>query len=99
MVTERDPATGLLKLLTYWVLAQFWTTLDLKEEVWEDDAKNLLPQESLIDEAEATLQPHLILLRRQARPHHRQARPYLRQARPLHSQARQHLRAEHFKSC
>ncbi|MGD0175605.1 MAG: hypothetical protein ABSC50_02130 [Candidatus Bathyarchaeia archaeon] len=59
MVTERDPATGLLKLLTYWVLAQFWTTLDLKEEIWEDDAKNLLPQESLIDEAEATLQPHL----------------------------------------
>jgi hypothetical protein len=60
MATERDPASDLLKLFTYGVLAQFWTTLDLEEEIWEDDAKNLLLlQKALIDEAEATLQPHL----------------------------------------
>ena len=61
MVTERlDPATDLLKFSTYGILAQFWTTLDLKDELWEDDAKNLLLlQKALIDEAEATLRPHL----------------------------------------
>jgi len=60
MATERDPSTDLLKLFTYGVLAQFWTTLDLEEEISEDDAKNLLLlQKALIDEAEATLQPHL----------------------------------------
>ena len=42
------------------MLAQFWTTLNLKEEMWEDDAKNLLLlQKALIEEAQATLQPYL----------------------------------------
>jgi len=60
MVTELDPATDLLKFSVYGVLAQFWTKLDLEEEIWEDDAKNLLLlQKALIDEAEATLRLHL----------------------------------------
>jgi len=59
MATERDSASDLLKLFTYGVLAQFWVTLDLQEEIWEDDVKNLLLlQKSLIYEADATLQPH-----------------------------------------
>ncbi len=44
----------------YGILAQFWTTLGLKDEMWEDDAKNLLLlQKALIEESQATLQPYL----------------------------------------
>jgi len=60
LANELNPATDLLKLSTYGVLAQFWTTLALYDEIWEDDAKNLLLlQKALIDEAETTLLSHL----------------------------------------
>jgi ADP-ribosylglycohydrolase len=49
-----------LKITAYGILAQFWTTLGLKEEMWEDDAKNLLLlQKALIEKAQATLKPYL----------------------------------------
>jgi trans-aconitate methyltransferase len=58
--SDEDPAKGLLKLVAYQTLAQFWTNLALKDEIWEDDAKDLLLlQKALIDETEATLSPHL----------------------------------------
>lgn len=59
MSIEQDAAKDLLKLSTYGMLAQFWSLLNLRDEIWEDDAKNLLLlQKALIDEAEATLQQH-----------------------------------------
>lgn len=60
MSTERDPTRDLLKLSAYGILAQFWTTLDFRDEIWEDDAKDLLLlQKALIEEADATLGPYL----------------------------------------
>lgn len=60
MSAERDPTRDLLKLSAYGTLAQFWTTLDLKNEIWEEDAKDLLLlQKALIEETENTLAPYL----------------------------------------
>ena len=60
MSTEQDPAKDLLTLSAYGMLAQFWSLLNLRDEIWEDDAKNLLLlQKALIEEAEARLLPHL----------------------------------------
>lgn len=59
-MTERDATADMLKISAYGILAQFWATIGLKEEMWQDDAKNLLLlQKALIDEAQATLQPFL----------------------------------------
>lgn len=60
MSTGQNLVSDLLKLSAYGVLAQFWVTLGLKEEMWEDDAKDLLLlQKALIEETQATLQPYL----------------------------------------
>jgi hypothetical protein len=50
----------MLKLSAYGALAQFWTSLSLKDEIWEEDAKNLLLlQKTLIEEFTAVLEGHL----------------------------------------
>lgn len=56
---ELDAERDLLKFSVYNSLAQFWANLNLKDELWEDDARMLLLlQKALIDEAELTLQGH-----------------------------------------
>lgn len=60
MSSEQDPRKDLLRLSVYGMLAQFWITLNLKDEMWEDDAKDLLLlQKAIIEEGETTLQTYL----------------------------------------
>lgn len=55
-----EPVNDLLKLTAYGLLAQFWTDIGTREEMDEEDAKELLLlQKALIDEFDRTLQLHL----------------------------------------
>jgi hypothetical protein len=57
---EKDPATALLRLYSYGILAQFWTNLGMEDELPEEDAKALLLlQKALIEEVDMTLQQYL----------------------------------------
>jgi len=59
-MSESNSGKDLLKLSAYGALAQFWTTLDLKDELWEDDARSLLLlQKALVEEFTATLESYL----------------------------------------
>ena len=55
-----EPVKDLLKLTAYGLLAQFWTDIGTREEMDEEDAKELLLlQKALIDEFDRTLQSNL----------------------------------------